>query len=451
MDLDKGEVAWTATPGDEMSCTVGTPNPYAFTASPRVPRGDVVTCLAQDQRRVTVIDADGVTVADRALADTSPAPTQDDLLGTSFDWAAHRVHPTLDGGLVRFDRVGPRLDPPAVEQDDPAGPTESDGSVEVYGSRSVTLLEPVALPSYRARLEDAATGEVRWETVLEADDLPAGSRLDDTSGCLVTDAGGDLALVSGGSGMDVLDGSTVWTAMCGIDALLDITSGEVLQRRDPFDDAYVTGNPPSMMLDDGLYAELERTDGTSPVGISVTMHVTRDGGVVVGDVPGFGVPPLATDGPGSALIVTEDPDGDGMAAYDADDAHLLWRTTAVQLGRAVTRTAEVVVLTDGSTLVGVDRETGRTLWTHELYEAPGDGGLGWYAIVDAVTDGTRLAVTVPARQGEYADPVTGEKRMIALDLSSGEVLWATEGSTGLVQPIGGRLYRFDTDAVVALE
>lgn len=447
VDLERSEVVWTATPPDAMECTVGPGDAYLQALAPRVARGDVVVCLSADRREVAVIDADGTTVAQRDIADAGPRPSQD-LLDTGVEWAAHRVYGTADGDLVRFDRLGPAIEAPAV---DPAEVTDATDAEAVYAGMAVTLRDPLELPAYRVRREDAATGEVRWETELQPDELPAGAQVDQMSGCLTTDASGALAFAPDSSAMDTIDSRTVVTDMCGIDAVLDLGSGEVLQRHPAFGSGSSMGGLQALPLGDDRYAEVEQTATASADGIPITMHVKRDDGTPVGDVPGYGLPPMATDGPGSALIVAITRDAEAMAAYDADDAHLVWRSTAVQMGRAIVRTADVVVVTDGTKVVGLDWQTGKTLWTHHLYDDAATAGMGWYAVIDAVTDGRRVAVTVPSSASDYADPTSGVKTTVALDLASGEALWTTEGSVAAPQPIAGRLYRFDSDAIVALE
>ncbi len=450
VDLEEGEIVWTAAAPGASGCSVGATTAYTLTYAPRVDRGDVVVCLDEFNRRASVIDGDGTVVAQRELDDAPPEPSQDDVASGYYPWGAHRAYPTSDGGLLRFDRMGPAAKEPAAVVDDPVEVEPGAEGVQVYPNRTVTLQEPLVLPPYRARLEDAATGEVRWETVLEADELPAGSQISEGSGCMWIDFDGPVFSLDGWAN-DVLSRTTVWTGMCGIDAVLDLATGEVLQRRDTSADGYLRQSLPTIPLADGLSADIshEELDGD---GVPESMRIVRDDGTVVGDVPGFVTPLLATDGPGSALLLAVDPDGAGVSAYDVTDAHRVWRSTAVGQGQGVVRTTDVVVVTDGRTVAGLSHETGETLWTHELYESGQDSGAsGWYPVVDALTDGRRVVVVVPTSVSDFFDPTVGEKRTVALDLASGRVAWTTVGTDPAPQPIEGRLYRFDTDAVVALE
>lgn len=101
--------------------------------------------------------------------------------------------------------------------------------------------------------------------------------------------------------------------------------------------------------------------------------------------------------------------------------------------------------------MGLDRATGETLWTHDLYdEDPGASAVAWWSVFGAVTDGKHVAVTVPVTPSEGVDMSTAQKKTVALDLGSGAVVWTTTGPLA-PQAIAGRLYRIDTDALVALE
>ncbi|QAY69046.1 PQQ-binding-like beta-propeller repeat protein [Xylanimonas protaetiae] len=464
IDVATGELVWTTqvatadVPQGVGTCTAGAPDlTWTSIVATRVARAAFVVCLSDDLRRVVVVDGAGRILAGRELDDlpqdepvVAPGPGESVVLDTSPS-AAHRILVTADGSLLRIDRLGTPLAPARVS---PLATTAaSDTSVG-----STTLLDPLVTRDVRVRLEDAVTGRVRWETVLDSADLPAGSTLTGGSMCqawtgMALDQD-DLVVETENAWSDNVTSQRLRTVMCGLDVALDLRTGEVVEQQDVSAPGYAPAWGPSIALPDGGWGELTLVEDPSDGIQDASMHILRDDGSVVGDIPGIVLPPFATDGPSSAMLIASDlgvvaGGGSGVAAYDADDATPLWTAKTVTSARVLVRTADVVVVSDGRVVTGLDRATGAVLWTHEPH-VTGQRPEGFSGVLDALTDGRRVVVVSAASEQETVDPIDGKKVTTALDLRTGAVVWTTTASSRTPYAVAGRLFRFDADAVVLL-
>ncbi|ACZ31729.1 hypothetical protein Xcel_2715 [Xylanimonas cellulosilytica DSM 15894] len=446
VDLAAGRLLWTTPAPEYAECSVGGASLW-IAATQRVERGDVVVCLASDRRSVTVVDAAGQVLASRDLAggywDDPAQASAVDPLDPYASYGEHRVLVTRDGGLLRIDRIGAPLPPPSF--------SVPDGEDLTGGIPTMTLLTPLVTRDLRVRLEDAVTGETRWETIVDSVDLPAGAEVANGSPCMGWEANGGPAVAADQSWSDDVGPHTLATTMCGLDVTIDLATGEILEQQDVFEPDYQPWRASSTPLVDGGWGEIGFDADRDGQVQDVTTRIMRPDGSVVGVVPGVVFPPLATDGPASALLVAVSGTGTGVAAYEADDASLRWRDGSLASPRVLARTTQAVVVSDGAIVMALDRETGARLWKHALYGdtiVQPDGG---YGIVDALTDGRYVSVVTPATQGSYTDPMTGDKTTTTLDLATGKVVWASTSDDPAPYPIAGRLYRFDHDGVVAFD
>lgn len=463
LDPATGTVRWSTVVPDGGECTVGV-NPWLGGLAPRMNAGDTMVCVADTQRRVAVVDGDGALLAARELTDAVDAATDNAATDDAAQWAsraAHRVLVLSGGEVIRIDRLG-----------DPGAPARL-GPLTPYGDgpRTAPLLDPLVLRDVRVRVEDAATGAVRWETVLDVPDLPAGAVVDENSMCVGWEDDGRAADPEG-QWSDGLDATRLHLRACGLDAALDLATGDVVGQEDGEDDASI-GTPgraewlrADVPLADGLWAAVRMRSDPVTGKTEAESRITRVDGTAVGTVPGLVIPPLASDGTGAALLITapfwEGTDDGEVVAYDADTVEPRWRAPLPH-ARLLAHTADVVVLSDGRTVTGLDRETGRTRWQRALTGTeppvtPGiDAGLSVTTgprpdpsvIHDALTDGRRVLVAMPDHLDDATYAFDGPTALTTLDLATGDVVWQAT-SPRVPYPVAGRLIRFDADAVVGL-
>lgn len=421
-DLDTGEVRWTVplppasrcgselvlsstapVPDDELVCvTDDVPSPLEAMTTITPLTDEPVP--AAEGAEVTVIDAEG------------NAETR--TLDATRGWSA----PGPDGTVARFRRAGEApVDSPRVTVDQTTG-VPSDLSA---GRPAVVTLE------------DARTGQVRWEHelpfVAEEGSCPQYS---DVEG--VTYAELDGATLVRGAGLLVVRG-------CGVDAWFTADGTRVDDPRAPADTL-------SRLPDGALYRATSRgstADGAASPGPPV---VLEPGGDVRWEPPGAVLVPSATDGTADDLVLMREVTD--LVAHDATGSRR-WASAdlnAPSQAYVVAGGTAVVFQDMGLVVVGVDVETGRVLWTRDTaaLTPPGPDGPTTPApmsmVTQAFTDGARalLVVTTWAEDGE--DTV----RLVALDLRDGDVEWRGDATTGSWYVAAqGRLLRADRgDATV---
>ena len=415
-DLDTGEVRWTVplpptsrcggelvvsssapVPDDELVCvTDDVPSPLEATTI-LTPLTDEPVPAAEGAE-VTVVDADG------------NAETR--TLDASRGWSA----PGPDGTVARFRRAGEApVDSPRVTVDQTTG-VPSDLSA---GRPAVVTLE------------DARTGQVRWEHelpfVAEEGWCP---QYADAAG--VTYADLDGATFVPGAGLVVVQG-------CGVDAWFTADGTRV---DDPGAPADVLARLPDGALSRTVPRE-SVADGAASPGPPVVLEPS---GEVRWEPPGTVLVPQATDGAAGGLVLTREVTS--LVARDATGARR-WESAGVngaESAYVVAAGTAVVRQGMGDVVVGVDVETGRVLWTRtaEVLAPPDPDDAPTPApmsmVTQAFTDGERalLVVTTWSEDGE------GTARLVALDLRDGDVEWrggATSGSWYVA--VQGRLLRVD--------
>lgn len=390
------------------------------------------------ERTVIVIDADGTT-QERAL---EPGMT---------------AVPAADGGLFVVERTGDAPDEAAAQ----AGMEivrDVDGNVIALGG---TLQDGWDL---EVRLEDAATGETRWERGLPF--VPA-----DASGCVTwgerepeLELEGPISAIAtpsvlaagacGASGVFTPEGDPVETLGELTDAGWEPGAADRALLQIFFQDSYSSvqyglGSLPGTRypLPEGGYA---RVDG---------VVVTPDGERV--HLDGTYLDPFTTDGSDGPLLVRR---GGGLTALDVDGS-TLWTTDVLALG-VLARTADLAVVAGSprGALQGVDLASGEVVWSADpellvpgltwtgldtlVFAAFTDGDTLLLAVNDDPTD----AANIDVQPGQITSPATNGLRLIALDLDSGEVLWEQRQETPYTQLLGvdGHLVQITEQGIAGL-
>lgn len=391
-----------------------------------LPLDRIVCVTGGTEPSVTVLAADGTVVATRVLA---PRP------GT--------YHPAADGGLLYVERLRPAPEPRTVP-----GTTLSHVWTELTprpvdpAQALIPLLGGWDEPARAIRIVmlDAVTGDLRWEKPLEA-------RGWEPSFCADATVSGNSTTVDGGV-VDVTSTPTfVSVVICGGGNVLS-PDGVTLDRRD---------------------LSLARPDRWAPaleVSIGQTLEPYVDGGYVrrlrdaetLLDVEGNEVltawsgatllNPLSTDGSHRDLILTSG--GVTMIGQDAAGAEH-WRVRAGDV-LVVARTADAIVtaLPTGK-LAAYDPGNGDPLW--EGVPIPGAWVDAFHdSIVAAATDGETVLLALGPEPGpsdaggsalwagSRADEVMAPRgtrlrpaglRLVAVDVSSGRILWEDTRAGGL--------------------
>ncbi len=412
LDLDTGTEAWRAPlGGDEAVC--------GSSWSPWEPSGATsseVVCVAGSGVGPFWYEP-GTRSQPEPGADVPPAHVT--VLGAAGQVVGERdvevggavLAPGPDGGLVRAERVGEPGEPsgPPVAVDPGAGE-----SVDGVAGRDVVVT-----------VEDALTGDVRWRSELPFQDVPWSCTTWDP------ETGGEeidpdrLTLVATESLVDVVG--------CGVAASF-LPDGERLDDPDlPADGA--------VPLAGGRF--LVDTDRQGTTGALRPDRVLDAAGVPVLDAPGEVLDPQATDDPAPGVLLVRD--GIDLRAYDEEGARL-WTYDGARVPEVVHVLAEgTAVVGTASTVFGLDALSGEPTWSRFLDDL--GGYEGWSArVTQAFTDG-RCAILV------LVDPATGtHPRMVALELSSGSVVWEQdlEGERASFVPVQGRLLRWDGETVALL-
>ncbi len=359
VDLDTGAELWRTDLGAPASC-----GPSSWRVEPQV--SDGLVCVTEEPFRVVVLGDGGRVRSDRAL-DTADGPAS--------------PGPGID--LVRAVRTG---EPGAAGED----------------------LDVVV------RLEDAISGEVRWEETTPFEP--------DSWACTTTEGG--LTMVNsqplqvyGGGGMIEVYG-------CGVGATFDVKGRRLDDPGTPEDRVWPA-------LGGGFLRVVGSPDGT---GVQESELLGPDGPVV--RVPGEILDPMSADGDVDVWLVVEE--GGTVRAVDRSGG-ALW--TAEGLDRpdgVLTHAAGVVVVSSAQGTTGLDAATGRELWNQ-----PDDGT---YDVAGAMTDGDNVIIVRSPVDGAFG--VTVE----ALDLGDGSTSWTLDDSPleGYPLTVQGRLFLMDNSTVTRI-
>ncbi|HEY0119437.1 MAG TPA: PQQ-binding-like beta-propeller repeat protein [Cellulomonas sp.] len=370
-----------------------------------------------DRSTVTVVRADGTS------------STRD--LDGPVDAAAGAP----DGGVVTVRRTGPKPPAPPVA----ATPTDNGGYT---ASGSMAQGQDAVV-----RLEDATTGELRWERTVPFRPVA------DVSTCGAVQVDGDTATVDVTSLSIATYPSFVQIHACGLDAGFTL-SGELTTAADASAWSW-----PQPYVDGGVLEQV----GAYSADQSVASVLHGPDGSVVGRYTAQVLQPWATDGTGSDVVLA----GSGGVPLQAfsRDGTVRWRSIHTY-PEVLVRTAGVIVAArDDLAISGLDPGTGGELWTddHLLADDPAAGSRDF--VRNAFTDGS-VALLVLGHDDE-----DDAFDLVALDLATGGVRWraqangswpsfaASEGR--LVQIVGnegtryvedgdGRTVRIDPGTVTAL-
>jgi outer membrane protein assembly factor BamB len=413
-DLDSGAVRWTVplprtsrcggelelaltapVPDETLVCvTDDVPSPLASRTLLTTTTGEAVDGTAPfPAPQVTVLDADGT-------ATTRP-------LDASRGWSA----PGPGGTVARFRRVG----------DTPAAPVPTDPSTglptDVSGGRAAVVT-----------LEDARTGTVRWEH-----ELPF---VAEEGGCDQYSVAEDATYADLDGGTVVRSAGLVAVRGCGVDARF---TPEGTRVDDPEKPADVVAQLP-----DGALLRAVGRDRAAPDGTGAAAVLEPDG-AVRWEPTGEVIVPTATDGTAGDLVLTRQVTD--LVAHDAT-GRPRWENAEVNspgIAYVVADGVAVVLQGMGSVLVGVDVETGRTLWTRTIDELVDDGAghavpSSMLHVGQAFTDGARALLAVSA----WEDEEHSTTRLVALDLRDGEIGWSSASTSSTrYAAVQGRLLRID--------
>lgn len=413
-DLDSGAVRWTVplprtsrcggelelaltspVPDETLVCvTDDVPSPLASRTLLTTTTGEAVDGTAPfPAPQVTVLDADGT-------ATTRP-------LDASRGWSA----PGPDGTVARFRRVG----------DTPAAPVPTDPSTglptDLSGGRAAVVT-----------LEDARTGAVRWEQ-----ELPF---VAEEGGCDQYSVAEDATYADLDGGTVVRSAGLVAVRGCGVDARF---TPEGTRVDDPEKPADVVAQLP----DGALLRAIDR-GWAAPDGSGAAAVLEPDG-ALRWEPTGEVLVPTATDGTAGDLVLTRQVTD--LVAHDAT-GRPRWENAEVnspEIAYVVADGVAVVLQGMGSVLVGVDVETGRTLWTRTIDELVDDGagpavGPGMLHVGQAFTDGARALLAVSA----WEDEEHSTTRLVALDLRDGEIGWRSDAASSTrYAAVQGRLLRLE--------
>lgn len=381
VDLGTGEIVWSRDVNPGATC--GTD--LAWNGSTHR-RDDPLVCVSGGAERLaTVLDDGGTVLGSLSL----------DGVGGAEAFAV----PGPSGTVVLAERVG-----------EPA----PGATATTY--RLLTLqgtMEDVVVPAGRAArvvAVDVATGEVRWEQVVDFV-APEGR----PSSCMtstITDGLDEESFSIDADSLSVLvvDGM-VRVFGCGVDSLLSSAGSRL---RAPGGDDWRLFPAGS-----GGFVSVSDTPETT--------HALDGDGVVRWETGGRYLFPQAGDGSEQDAWLLEV--AGRLVAVDAQDGSRQWAAD-IPAEQVLVQTGDRVVVTSSLFRRAIDPETGRTLWETEVT----DGDL--YS-AGVFTDGRRFfEVTVVGDQ-------PADTRLTAYDLATGEELWVQDdvpGSETLVA-FGGALLR----------
>ncbi|MEU2200710.1 PQQ-binding-like beta-propeller repeat protein [Isoptericola sp. NPDC019482] len=408
LDVETGERRWqVALPGGTTSCG---PGMQVWSGGVQADTADRIVCVTSsrdDGTTVTVVDADGTVEGTREL-----------------EGSAAERYPGGDGALVTVEWVG-EASPvaPRVADEVVAGVADAGAIADGY--------------DLRVRVEDAVTGERRWQETVAFDDAV------DPSLCVRwSDDGTTSGVDLRGGVQTVVTDRLLWLGGCGIDAWFTPDGARLDRPGDPGTFEGFAVEP----LSGGGYVVRTDSDDFGLDDLADADRLLRDDGSEVREVQGRYLVPLSTDGGGDGVHLARR--GDTTVASSADGTEL-WRTE-VRSTSVLVRTAQVAVVVDeGRRVYGLDLGTGDVLWVRpDLVE--GLDAMGAYGprFVDAAfTDGRLAAFVVPDyTQGDVV-------HWVALDAASGRQLWQVElggDGWGVQLAVAGRLVRWSPTEVVGL-
>ena len=393
LDAGTGREVWRHDVGTFPPC-----GPQRGYREDPVAPADVVVCLGgdPDDRTVTVLDATGAVVGERAIG-----PARTDVYDEASPDGAPVVVPAA-GGAVAV----------AGDLTDATAPWPGD---DLPDADTLSELRADGWVDPHLRLEDALTGEVRGEATLRL-------RPEDLEECGMTQDGSAAPeLVT--TPVIVASLSATTLAVCG---------------------ASVVVTPDGTVLDtgtDGQWA-MPIVGGGYVVPGEKRSTVLDEDGTVVTTVPGWSVPPTVDDAPGSSSLaltgvseVGEGPSDLRLASFDPDGTKE-WTATVREPAGVLARVAGVVVAQADDGFVGLDPQTGAVIWARDdLLRGSSYGSGDWVA--GAVTDGTRLLAGIGG---------DGERhRLVALDLRDGTTVWEREerGFLEWLTAVDGHVVAFD--------
>jgi outer membrane protein assembly factor BamB len=413
LDVETGERRWEVElPDDSSSCGPGMQRWSGGFQSEAVDRIVCVTQVHADdgtaqRSTVTVVGADGTVEGAREV-----------------DGSLTELYPGADGGLVSLAWVGEASPVDPRVADDVVAGTAREGDIpDGY--------------DLRVRVEDAITGEQRWEHTVRFDDAV------DPSLCVRWSDDGTTSGVDLRGGVQaVVTDRVLWLGGCGIDAWFT-PEGVRLDR--PGDPGTFQGFSAEPLTGGGYVVRTHGDDlgARDPAGAD---RLLSDDGTEVRQVRGRYLVPVSTDGGGDGVHLERH--GAATVGTDADGEER-WRTD-VRSTTLLVRTAQVAVVVDeGRRVYGLDLGTGEVLWVRpDLVE--GLDAMGAYGprFVDAAfTDGRLAAFVVP-------DYTRGDVvHWVAIDAASGRQLWQVElggDGWGVQLAVAGRLVRWSPTEIVGL-
>ena len=393
LDAGSGDEVWRREVGTFPTCGPrgGFPDDLARPS-------DVAVCLTgnPDDRTVTVLDAGGAVVGERAIG-----PARADAYDDGAPAGAPVVVPAAAGAIAVVEGI---TDAAARWPEDDLPDADTLRELRADGWVDPTV-----------RVEDALTGEVRGAATLRL-------RAEDLGACGMLQDGGEAPELMTDPSV-VATTSSVTLSVCGAVALVTPRGATV-----DADPKYAWVRP----LADGrlVVADVDRST------------VLGDDGSVVATVPGLVIPPQVDDEPGSSYLAMAGV-GDGatgplrLTSVGPDGDERWWTVVPDDLGGVLARVDGVVVVQDGSGLVGLDAATGDEVWDRDdLLERSDDGSGEW--VSGAVSDGTRLLVGISGYGG-------GDRhRLVTVDARDGTTVWELEQDGYLegLLAVGGHVVSF---------
>lgn len=440
LDPETGEERWSLDVAGARAC--GTTMSLIAGDVPRLDPVDELVCVqrADDGWAVLVLDGDGEVRAQRALQGVDEVTP---VFGSadSEEGDAVVVTPTADGGLVRAQRVGEKGRQRDLV-DEGEGTSVPDGAVK---ARDVHVV-----------VEDAVTGDVRWEATLPAERVTR----DGWYPCATwSDDGTEPGPLEDGT-LQVTAGATmVSLAGCGMDAQLT-PDGVRLDRDWPAEDGDAPEGDETVRTEavvatvGGGYAVPPRLgtrddDGAAERDDEAWTLLGADT-AVAGELTGPLMDPWASDGTDVGVALS--PSGGRLVAQGTDGGERAWEAeVASPVGVLAQAGGTVLAMGNDSRVVALDAGTGAELWSSHVGAGTGDvfgAGTELGAYVHAVyTDGHRAVVVTPG----WSDGGSGAE-WTAYELRTGDVVWRQDMRDGyaLVLPIGGHLVRWDGATVEGL-
>ncbi len=376
LDLDTGAELWRTALGADASCGSSSWLPD------RHETDDLVCVTGQEPARVLVLDRDGQVLADREL---------DPSRGLAVPG------PGVD--LVRVVRTGDAVgDGEVLDVDPSTGETEP-----VEDGRDVVV-----------RLEDAVSGEVRWEETVPFEP--------DTWRCSTWE--GDEARATRESLWVIGGGRTFTVTGCGVSASYD-TSGQRLDDPGTLDDRVM----------EAVGGGFLRVADTRHGGVEESELFGPDGSVV--RVPGEILDPQSTDGGDVDVRLVVEP-GAAARAVDGSGGEAWTIEGTVRPDQVLAHAAGVVVVSSNGGTAGLDAATGRELWSRAAEEDR--------YVLRAMTDGASVIIARARSDGMSSVQVQ------AIDLRDGSLVWEIDDTSlrGYPMTVQGRLFLWTGNSITRI-